>query len=200
MRLLRWQIAPRRPRRRRCERRSSARRRAFAVAPLRARAAAALPRRRPSPRARDSRRDRRGRSHRAGRDVRPRVERLRFREALALMGEPGFGAPVGVPVARRAFGPLQSRQEAEILFQPAVQQTPLPQQRLVRRLDRRFVCLFPQSAGPASSACRRKGAAPRPEGRSAVRPHSECRRGAQCCAGASCCRGRRRRARGSDRV
>ena len=83
-------------------------------------------------------------------DVRTGVERLRFRKALALMGEPGVAARVGVPVARRAFDPLQSRQQAKILFQPAIEQAPLPQQRLVRRLDRRFAGFFAGLAGRAS--------------------------------------------------
>ena len=77
-----------------------------------------------------------------GGDVGTGVERLRLGEALALMREPGVAARVGVPVARRALDALQRRQQAEILFQPAVEQAPLPQQRLVRRLDRRFASLL----------------------------------------------------------
>ena len=52
------------------------------------------------------------------------------------MGEPGVGAGVRLPVPRRALDAFQGRQQREILGEPAFQQAPLPQQRLVRGLDR----------------------------------------------------------------
>jgi hypothetical protein len=74
----------------------------------------------------------------SGGDVGAAVARERLGKALALMREPGVAARVCIPVARRSLDALQSRQKAEILGQPAVEQAPLPQQRFMSWLDRRF--------------------------------------------------------------
>ena len=103
-----------------------------------------------------------------GGDVRARVERTGVGEPLAAMREPGRIAPVGFPFARRALDRLQRRQQAEVLLQPAVEQPPLPEQRLVRRLDGRRPRLLPRWPDRARRACRTTAAAPRPKGRSAA--------------------------------
>src|SRR5208283_2703659 len=65
------------------------------------------------------------------------VERLRLSEPFTLMREPGRRARIGIPIAGAALDPLKRRQPGKILREPALQQPPLTQQRLMRRLDRR---------------------------------------------------------------
>ena len=60
---------------------------------------------------------------------------LRRCQPICRVCEPGAVAVVRGPIAARALDALQHGKQPGIFCQPALQQAPLPQQRLVRRLD-----------------------------------------------------------------
>ena len=73
-------------------------------------------------------------------EVGSRIERARLCQPQALMGEPALRRGVGFPIARRPLDALEGRQTTKILGHPTLEQAPLTQQRLMRRLDRHRSC------------------------------------------------------------
>ena len=71
------------------------------------------------------------------RQIGARVQRARFGQPQALVREPSLGHAIGFPVSRSTPNAFERRQQSKILGDPSFQQSPLPQQGLVGRLDRR---------------------------------------------------------------
>ena len=71
-----------------------------------------------------------------GREIRPRLEALGIFEAPRIMREPVGRFAVGQPIARRALHTFERCKLGEVFTQPAIEQRPLPKQRLMGGLDR----------------------------------------------------------------
>ena len=63
------------------------------------------------------------------------------------MGEPGGVFAVGSPIPRRALDAFYDTEEPGVFRQSTMEQAPLPQQRLVRRLDRMLARVFSDIGG-----------------------------------------------------
>ena len=82
-----------------------------------------------------------------GREIGASGDLLRILKSGAGVIEPVFPAPVCRPIAARALDSFERGERREVFFQPAAQQTPLPQQRLMRRLDCDFAGILRHVGG-----------------------------------------------------
>ena len=82
-----------------------------------------------------------------GGEVGPRREPRRRGQPIRRVREPCAVAVVRRPIAARPFDALQHGKQSGVFGEPSLQQAPLPQQRLVRRLDGGFARLFVDIGG-----------------------------------------------------